>query len=141
MRMHRVVRAVASTEPSIVPIRSWVSRSRFSCLNAPARSVVVTRGTNTHRYFSHSARAADAAEAVLKQAAADPSNLTQEKIIQNLDKVEKGRLSRIRNIGIAVCPVCRRSGRRLTHVGAYRQWENHCYRASTLLHRPNQFNP
>ena len=39
----------------------------------------------------------------LKQAAADPSSLTQEKIISNLDNAEKGRLARIRNIGIAVC--------------------------------------
>ena len=39
----------------------------------------------------------------LKQAAADPSSLTQEKIISNLNDAEKGRLSRIRNIGIAVC--------------------------------------
>ncbi len=38
----------------------------------------------------------------LKQAAADPSALTQEAIIDNLDAVERGRLSRIRNIGIAV---------------------------------------
>lgn len=39
----------------------------------------------------------------LQQAAADPSALTQETIIDNLDQVEKGRLARIRNIGIAVC--------------------------------------
>jgi hypothetical protein len=38
----------------------------------------------------------------LQQAAADPSALTQETIIDNLDEVEKGRLARIRNIGIAV---------------------------------------
>ena len=39
----------------------------------------------------------------LKQAAADPSSLTQEAIIDNLDDAERGRLARIRNIGIAVC--------------------------------------
>jgi elongation factor G len=38
----------------------------------------------------------------LKQAAADPSALSQEAIISNLDEVERGRLARIRNIGIAV---------------------------------------
>lgn len=38
----------------------------------------------------------------LKQAAADPSALSQETIIDNLDAVERGRLARIRNIGIAV---------------------------------------
>jgi hypothetical protein len=41
----------------------------------------------------------------LKQAAADPSALSQETIIDNLDEVEKGRLARIRNIGIAVSSV------------------------------------
>jgi hypothetical protein len=38
----------------------------------------------------------------LKQAAVDPSALTQEAIIDNLDSAERGRLSRLRNIGIAV---------------------------------------
>ena len=38
----------------------------------------------------------------LKQAAADPSSLTQQKIIANLDGTEKERLSKLRNIGIAV---------------------------------------
>jgi hypothetical protein len=40
----------------------------------------------------------------LKHAAADPATLTQETIIDNLDAVERGRLARIRNIGIAVRP-------------------------------------
>jgi len=39
----------------------------------------------------------------LKQAAANPAALTQAKIIKNLDNVERERLIRIRNIGIAVC--------------------------------------
>ena len=38
----------------------------------------------------------------MKQAAADPKTLTQEQIVQNLDSAERNRLSRIRNIGIAV---------------------------------------
>ena len=38
----------------------------------------------------------------LKQASADSSNLTQDTIIENLDPVERNRLARIRNIGIAV---------------------------------------
>jgi elongation factor G len=57
------------------------------------------------RYLSQSTRLAGAAEAVLKKAAADPSSLTQELILKNLDKEERGRLSRIRNIGIAVRPM------------------------------------
>lgn len=39
----------------------------------------------------------------LKKAAHNPSSLTQAAIISNLDKAEKHRLERIRNIGIAVC--------------------------------------
>ncbi|KAF2751873.1 elongation factor G, mitochondrial [Sporormia fimetaria CBS 119925] len=41
------------------------------------------------------------AAAVMKQAAADPSTLTQETIVENLDPVEAARLSKVRNIGIA----------------------------------------
>src|SRR4051812_7580204 len=37
----------------------------------------------------------------LEQAKEDPSTLTQEKIVENLDPVEWERLSRVRNIGIA----------------------------------------
>ena len=105
MRAHRAVRAVASAELSIGSIRSCASRPRFLCLNAPRASVLYApkRGQEAKRHFSRTITVASgAAEAVLKQAAADPSALTQEAIIQNLDQVERGRLSRIRNIGIAV---------------------------------------
>jgi elongation factor G len=105
MRAHRAVRAVASAESSIGSIRGCASRPRFLCLNAPRASVLSAsrRGQEAKRHFSQSTIvAAGAAEAVLKQAAADPSSLTQETIIQNLDQVERGRLARIRNIGIAV---------------------------------------
>lgn len=37
----------------------------------------------------------------LKKAAADPSTLSQETIVENLDPVEAARLSKVRNIGIA----------------------------------------
>ncbi|OCK83467.1 translation elongation factor G [Lepidopterella palustris CBS 459.81] len=42
-----------------------------------------------------------AAAAVLEQATVDPNALAQETIIENLDPVERGRLARVRNIGIA----------------------------------------
>jgi hypothetical protein len=40
----------------------------------------------------------------LEKAAADPEALSQDAIIQNLDPKEWQRLSKVRNIGIAVCP-------------------------------------
>jgi elongation factor G len=39
----------------------------------------------------------------LEAAAQSPETLSQEAIIENLDPVEAERLSRVRNIGIAVC--------------------------------------
>jgi hypothetical protein len=39
----------------------------------------------------------------LEAAAQTPDSLSQEAIIENLDPVEAERLSRVRNIGIAVC--------------------------------------
>ena len=41
----------------------------------------------------------------LEKAAADPEALSQDIIIQNLDPKEWQRLSKVRNIGIAVCSV------------------------------------
>lgn len=38
----------------------------------------------------------------MEQASADPSTLSQETIVENLDPVEAARLSKVRNIGIAV---------------------------------------
>ena len=107
MRAHRAVRAVTSSEATIGLFRKHVSRSRFLCLNAPARPFLARgaeRSEGSQRsFFQSRCVGAGAAEAVLKQAAADPSALTQETIIDNLDQVERGRLARIRNIGIAVC--------------------------------------
>jgi hypothetical protein len=78
----------------------------------------------------------------LKQAAADPSSLTQEKIIDNLNDAERGRLSKIRNIGIAVC--MRGPGESAilnVYTGAYRQWQDDGYGASSFLYRSNQRHP
>ncbi|RDW73370.1 elongation factor G [Coleophoma cylindrospora] len=107
MRMHKAVRVAASAEASIGCLRGCVPRSRFFCLNAskpvPPTSIggSSTRARPSQRLFSQSTRIrAAAAEAVLKAAAANP-NLAQEEIVKNLDPVEKERLNRIRNIGIA----------------------------------------
>lgn len=40
-----------------------------------------------------------------EQAAADPEGLSQEEIISNIDAEEWKRISKVRNIGIAVCDV------------------------------------
>ncbi|KAK2623637.1 hypothetical protein QTJ16_006818 [Diplocarpon rosae] len=105
MRAYRALRAVAVAESKIFPLRCCPPRPRVFCLNASSRGLVVRTTVGKvigQRAFSGSnvARAA-AAEAVLKQAAANPSALTQETIIDNLDQVERRRLARIRNIGIA----------------------------------------
>lgn len=41
----------------------------------------------------------------LEAAASTPETLSQEAIIENLDPTEAARLDRVRNIGIAVCPL------------------------------------
>lgn len=112
MRMHKAVRSVASAEASIGCLRGCVPRTRFFCLNAskpvPTTSIGGSYGPSmrtrpSQRLFSQSTRIrAAAAEAVLKAAAEDPT-LAQEEILKNLDPVERERLNRIRNIGIAVC--------------------------------------
>lgn len=102
MRAHRTVRAAISTNGSIISSRTCVSNSRPYCLNTRPH-LATGRWRENRRVFSQSSiTRAGAAEAVLRQAAANPSALTQEAIIDNLDQVERGRLARIRNIGIAV---------------------------------------
>ncbi|KAG9238040.1 putative elongation factor G, mitochondrial [Amylocarpus encephaloides] len=103
--MQRTVRAVVAAEASIGSLRSC-ARPRFLCLNSSSRGLAPagwgSKGKGAQRYFSETrCIRAGAAEAMLKQAASAPSDLTQDKIIQNLDAKEKGRLERIRNIGIA----------------------------------------
>ncbi|ESZ91936.1 elongation factor G [Sclerotinia borealis F-4128] len=107
MSMHRVARAVASQEACAGVLRGSVSRTRFLCLNAPiqrlgARSAILGGGLGAKRHFSQSPIIrAGGAQAVLEKAAADPSALTQEAIVDNLNDAERERLRRIRNIGIA----------------------------------------
>jgi elongation factor G len=54
------------------------------------------------RLFSHSPRRANAAQDALKKAQEDAASLTPEYIAANMDPKEAERLSRVRNIGIAV---------------------------------------
>ncbi|RAL61883.1 hypothetical protein DID88_002946 [Monilinia fructigena] len=107
MSMHRVARAVASSEACAGVLRGNASRTRFLCFNAPvqrlgARNAILSGGLRTKRYFSQSPIIrAGVAQAVLEKAAADPSALTQEAIVNNLNAAERDRLRRVRNIGIA----------------------------------------
>ncbi|KAA8570096.1 hypothetical protein EYC84_002429 [Monilinia fructicola] len=107
MSMHRVARAVASSEACAGVLRGNASRTRFLCLNAPvqrlgARNAILGGGLGTRRHFSQSPIIrAGVAQAVLEKAAADPSALTQEAIVDNLNAAERDRLRRVRNIGIA----------------------------------------
>jgi elongation factor G len=65
MRAHKAVRAAVSAEGPLVSLRSYVSRPRFQCLNAPSRALAVGRGNGRERFFSQSTiRTAGAAEAV-----------------------------------------------------------------------------
>ncbi|APA15714.1 hypothetical protein SS1G_09468 [Sclerotinia sclerotiorum 1980 UF-70] len=107
MSMHRVARAVASSEACAGALRGSVSRTRFLCLNAPvqrfgARNALLGAGLGAKRHFFQSPIIrSGVAQAVLEKAAADPSALTQEAIVDNLNAAERDRLRRVRNIGIA----------------------------------------
>ncbi|KAF7877316.1 hypothetical protein EAF04_000999 [Stromatinia cepivora] len=107
MSMHRVARAVASSEACAGVLRGSIPRTRFLCLNAPvqrlgARNALLGAGLGAKRHFSQSPIIrAGVAQEVLEKAAADPSALTQEAIVDNLNAAERDRLRRVRNIGIA----------------------------------------
>ncbi|KAL3421375.1 elongation factor G [Phlyctema vagabunda] len=106
MRMQKAVRAAASVEASFGSFRSCAVGSRLSYSNvsnvgSSAGYGFALRGKPSQRLFSQVSRLrASAAEAVLKAAAANPK-LDQQTILENLDPVERERLNRIRNIGIA----------------------------------------
>ncbi|PSN70177.1 elongation factor G, mitochondrial [Corynespora cassiicola Philippines] len=81
--------------------------SRCALSTAALSRTTCTNGTKTDQWISSQINSSQrrwqssAAAAVLEQAAADPSTLSQEKIVENLDPVEAARLSKVRNIGIA----------------------------------------
>lgn len=77
----------------------------------------------------------------LEKAAEDPMALAQQTIIENLDPREAERLSKVRNIGIAVRePFQCYEWQGLIEVGTHRQRQDHGNRTCPLLHRPNQFD-
>jgi hypothetical protein len=74
----------------------------------------------------------------VEEAQDEPEALAQETIIESMSKDEAARLSRVRNIGIAVSVEHERSdGHELTSSGPYRFWQDDSDRASTILHRSN----
>lgn len=70
--------------------------------------------------------------------ATEPEKLDQEAIIENLSPQEAARLSRIRNIGIAVSmELAIAKGLTLILPGPYRQWQDDGYGACSVLHGTN----
>ncbi|KAK2809183.1 Elongation factor G, mitochondrial [Emmonsiellopsis sp. PD_5] len=102
MRAHSVLRTQVRslTGVSRAPIGLQSDLYRRCASTAPLRTftTALRRVPVTGRW--QQVRHASAA-AVLEKAAADPSTLSQEAIIENMDPVEVERLSRVRNIGIA----------------------------------------
>ncbi|RFU30892.1 hypothetical protein B7463_g5448, partial [Scytalidium lignicola] len=112
MKAHRAIRVAASAEASIASLSNSAIRSRFLCSNAPrvghvARDSCLANaltggGRASRRYFSQSLRLrSGAAEAVLKSTPKNAGANPQDTVIENLDPVERTRLGRLRNIGIA----------------------------------------
>ncbi|KAI9732752.1 MAG: Elongation factor G, mitochondrial [Claussenomyces sp. TS43310] len=104
MRAQRAVRSAVSLGRGL----QSAGRPRLQCLYARvgredfgARTEARTVLESTRSFSRSLDRRAAAAESVLAQAIADPSTLAQETIIENLAPEEAGRLSRVRNIGIA----------------------------------------
>ena len=66
-----------------------------------------------------------------EQAIENPEELSQDKIVQNVDPKEWDRLSRVRNIGIAVSP---------TAVISFLVPEDNTYRRTLIAARPPPLN-
>ncbi|PVH94950.1 hypothetical protein DM02DRAFT_483249, partial [Periconia macrospinosa] len=79
--------------------------SRHALSTATTTRSAFTSGTKTEAWIqnqrSFDQRRWQSAAAVMAKANEDPSTLSQETIVENLDPVEAARLSRVRNIGIA----------------------------------------
>ncbi|KAI4929711.1 Elongation factor G, mitochondrial [Alternaria infectoria] len=107
MRVQSLFRAQALATSSLrSSARSVATPSRCALSTIAATRTPYTNGTKTDTWIgAHTTkpqrRWQSAAAQVLEQAKEDPSTLTQEKIVENLDPVEWERLSRVRNIGIA----------------------------------------
>ncbi|KAF2102747.1 elongation factor G, mitochondrial [Rhizodiscina lignyota] len=109
MRVNGVVRSQATALRSLQHgLNSRQTWTRHVCLGAPHRcvSTAVLRPVNVvsrdQRIQWQSRRhQAGAAAAMLEQAQAEPGELAQQTIIENLNPEEAKRLSMVRNIGIA----------------------------------------
>jgi len=78
----------------------------------------------------------------LEQAQEDPSQLSQDTIVQQLDPQEQARLDKVRNIGIAVREVMKLEFEQsLTGQGTHRQWQNHSNRTCPILHWSHKLHP
>lgn len=95
-------RAVSGLPRSVVRLQSQNFLTRRCASTAVLRSPTAAPAYQSilNKHLQQRRNASGTAAAVLEAAASD--NLSQEAIIENLDPVEAGRLSRVRNIGIAV---------------------------------------
>ncbi|KAK6813326.1 Elongation factor G [Aspergillus parasiticus] len=94
-------RAVSGLPRSVVRLQSQNFLTRRCASTAVLRSPTAAPAFQSilNKHLQQRRNASGTAAAVLEAAASD--NLSQEAIIENLDPVEAGRLSRVRNIGIA----------------------------------------
>ncbi|KAI1334549.1 elongation factor G 1 [Xylariaceae sp. FL0016] len=104
----RAQRAVAVLNDSRIIGSRCTARylPRASGAPSPAQLMIAPLRVEGKRYFSltrprFAAAASGAAAAALKKAAEEAQNLTPEAVFAKMDPVEKKRLSRVRNIGIA----------------------------------------
>ncbi|KAF2867192.1 P-loop containing nucleoside triphosphate hydrolase protein [Massariosphaeria phaeospora] len=107
MRTHSLVRApwlAASCFRNSTRTASRVA-SRCALSTTALSRTAHTNGAKTEAWIrnqkANGQRRWQSAAAVLDKASTDPSTLSQEAIVENLDPVEAARLSRVRNIGIA----------------------------------------
>ncbi|KAF3040293.1 Elongation factor G, mitochondrial [Didymella heteroderae] len=104
MRVQSLIRAQSLASSSLRTAARTASRapSRCALSTAAASRTPFTSGLKTDTWINNQQkRWQSAAAQVLAQAKDDPSTLTQDDIVANLDPVEWERLSRVRNIGIA----------------------------------------
>ncbi|KAH7127023.1 elongation factor G, mitochondrial [Dendryphion nanum] len=108
MRAHSLMRAQSLTSACLRQSARVTSRTPTRCTisTAALQRSGHSNGWSIGNYLkqgkSHDQRRwQSAAAAVLEKASQDPSALSQDAIVENLDPVEAARLSKVRNIGIA----------------------------------------
>lgn len=108
MRAQSLLRVQSLTAGSLRQSARAVSRTppRCSLSMAATQRTWTTNGSSIGNYLKQGnscqqRRWQSAAAAVLEKAKQEPSTLSQDTIVENLDPVEAARLSKVRNIGIA----------------------------------------